>query len=82
MKSLKMRLLLLCVGTLLTLGLSHAVALADCADVDAGSNVYGSWDCRLTGQDKNWCYYDCTCSDLFPGYKCSDVLTQAGFILN
>ena len=84
MKSLKMRLLLLCMGTLLTLGLSHAVARADigCADIDAGDNVYGSWDRRLTGQDRNWCYYSCTCSNLFPGYTCDDVLTEAGFILN
>lgn len=78
MKSLKLRLILFCLGTVLTLGLSHAVAQA-CADIDAGSNVYGSWDCRLTNQCGGWCYYSCTCSDLFPGYTCDDVLDEAGF---
>ncbi len=79
MKSLKLRLLLLCIGTVLTLGLSHAVAQADCADISAGSTVYGDYDCRLTNQCGGWCYYSCTCSNLFPGHSCDDVLTEAGF---
>lgn len=49
MKSLKLRLIFLCPGAVLTLGLSQAVAQA-CADIDAGGTVYGDYDCRLTNQ--------------------------------
>ena len=41
MKSLKLRLGLLCLGTLLMLGLSHAVAQAACANRQVGGNAYG-----------------------------------------
>ncbi len=80
MKSLKRRVLLLAIGTILTLGLSHAVAEA-CTDIEAGGNVYGDFDCRLTGSCDGWCYYDCQCSNLFPGYTCRNVLQEAGFEL-
>lgn len=84
MKSLKLRFVLLCLGTILTLGLSHEVARADgrCYDIEAGGNVYGSYDCRLTQFCGGWCYYECTCSDVFPGHTCDDVLTEAGFEVN
>jgi len=78
MKNLKLRLLLLCLGTVLTLGFSHAVAQA-CADISAGGTVYGDFDCRLTNACGGWCYYSCTCSNLFPGYNCTNVLEEAGF---
>jgi hypothetical protein len=79
MKSLKLRLIFLCLGTVLTLGLSHAVAHASCADIEAGGNVYGNYDCRLTNACGGWCYYSCTCSNVFPGYSCDHVLDEAGF---
>ncbi len=80
MKRLKLRLVLLGISTVLTLGLSHAVAEA-CAHIEAGGNVYGNFDCRLSASCGGWCYYDCTCSDLFPGYTCNNVLEEAGFEL-
>jgi hypothetical protein len=80
MKSLKRRVLLLCLGTILTLGLSNVVAEA-CADIDVGGNAYGSYDCRLTASCGGSCHYHCTCSDLFPGYSCKNVLEEAGFEL-
>jgi hypothetical protein len=46
MKNVKLRLVLLCLAALLTLGFSHKVAQA-CADIDAGGTVYGDYDCRL-----------------------------------
>jgi len=46
MKISKLRLPVICLSLLLTLSISHAAALA-CADIDAGSNVYGTWDCRF-----------------------------------
>jgi len=78
MKSLKLRLVLLCIGTALTLGLSHEVAQA-CADIVAGGNAYGDYDCRLTNQCNGWCYYSCTCSNVTAGYTCNNVLDEAGF---
>jgi hypothetical protein len=80
MKSLKLRLVILCIGTVLTLGLSDAVAQS-CADREGGGNVYGDFDCSLTGSCQGWCYYSCTCSNLFPGYTCKNVLQEAGFEL-
>jgi hypothetical protein len=81
MRSLKLRMIMLCFATVLTLGLSHTAAQA-CTKILAGGNVYGNYDCRLTGSCDGWCFYDCTCTDLFPGYSCDDVLTEAGFILS
>jgi hypothetical protein len=79
MKILKPRLILLCLGTVLTLGLSHAAAQTSCNQVEAGGTVYGNFDCRLKHSCGGWCYYDCSCTNLFPGYTCDDVLKQAGF---
>ena len=81
MKSLKLRLMFLCVGTVLTLGLSHAVAQAACNKIEAGGTVYGNFDCRLKVTCGAYCYYDCTCTNLFPGFTCDDVLREAGFEL-
>jgi hypothetical protein len=80
MRSLKMRVIILCVATVLTLGLSHTAAEA-CTQILAGENVYGKYDCRFSVFCDGWCYYDCTCSDLNHGKTCDDVLLEAGFIL-
>ena len=82
MNSLKLRLVLLCLGAALTVGLSHAVAKAtSCANIEAGGNVYGDFDCRLSGSCGGWCYYECNCTNLFFGHSCDDVLVEAGFEL-
>jgi hypothetical protein len=80
MKSLKGRVLLLCISAILTLGLSHAVAQT-CADIEAGGDVYGDFDCRLTNSCDGWCYYSCSCSNVIYGYTCKNVLEEAGFEL-
>jgi len=79
MKSLKLRLLAVLIGTGLTLGLSHAAAQASCYDIIAGGNAYGDYDCRYSHECGGWCYYNCKCSNLFPGHSCKDVLVEAGF---
>jgi hypothetical protein len=81
MKSLKLRFVLLCISTVLTLCLSYGIAYAGggCADRLAGGNAYGNFDCTYTGYCGGWCYYICSCSGVFPGYSCDDVLTEAGF---
>lgn len=79
MQKLKLRLVLLSVGTVLTLFLSHAVAQAACDHRKFGGNAYGKYDCTLITSCGGWCYYSCSCSDLFPGYTCDDVLKEAGF---
>jgi hypothetical protein len=80
MRSLKMRVITLCVATVLTLGLSHTAAQA-CVNIIAGGNAYGKYDCRLLASCEGSCYYTCVCSDVFPGFSCDDVLVEAGFIL-
>ncbi len=79
MKNLKLRLSLLCLATVLTLGLSHQVAQASCAQIEAGGTVYGRYQCQLTHMCGDWCHYTCECTNVFPGYSCDDVLTAAGF---
>lgn len=79
MKNLKVKLIMLSIATMLTLGLSHRVAEAACANIEAGGNAYGDYDCRLTNSCGGWCYYSCSCSNLFPGSSCEDVLREAGF---
>ena len=79
MKRLKLRLLLLFAGSILMLGLSHVAAQAACKHIVAGGNVYGDYDCRLSGYCGGWCYYECSCTNLFPGHSCDDVLVAAGF---
>ena len=81
MKTLKLRLIFLCLGTVLTLGLSQAAAQTACNKIEAGGTVYGNYDCRLRVTCGGWCYYDCSCTNLFPGYSCDDVLREAGFEL-
>ena len=80
MRSLKLRVILLCVATVLTLGLSHTAAQA-CVNIITGENAYGKYDCRLSAACEGWCDYDCTCSDTYHGMTCNDVLIEAGFIL-
>lgn len=79
MKNLKLKLILFCIATVLTLGLSHEVAQASCAQIEAGGTVYGRYECRLKHMCGGWCYYTCECSNLFPGMTCDDVLREAGF---
>jgi len=80
MKNLKLRFTLLFIGTLLTLGLSYQAAqAAGCADIVAGGNAYGDYDCRFWKECGGSCYYNCTCSNVFPGYTCDQVLDEAGF---
>ena len=79
MKNFKLRLILLCLATVLTLGLSHQVAQASCVQIDAGANAYGRYDCRLKYTCGGWCYYTCVCTNVFPGFSCDDVLQEAGF---
>jgi len=80
MKSLKLRVVLLCVATILTLNLSYAVAHAGgCATDEMGGNAFGDYDCKLAGSCGDLCYYECTCRNVFPGYNCKDVLKEAGF---
>lgn len=81
MKSLRLRLIFLCLGTVLTLGISHAAAQS-CNQVEAGGTVYGKYDCRLINSCGGWCYYKCECTNLFPGMSCDDVLKAAGFEVN
>ena len=79
MKNLKLRLILLSLATALTLGLSHEVAQASCAQIEAGGTTYGKYQCDLTHICGGWCHYSCKCSNVFPGYTCDDVLRAAGF---
>jgi len=71
---------MLCLATVLTIGLSHTAAQA-CVDIIAGGNAYGNFDCRLMAYCDGYCYYNCKCSDVFGGKSCDDVLIEAGFIL-
>jgi hypothetical protein len=81
MKSLKPRFVLMCLATILTLGLSYVAAQARCADIEVGGSVYGDYDCRLIASCYGWCYYHCTCKNLNFGADCDKVLLEAGYEL-
>jgi hypothetical protein len=40
-----------------------------------GSDSNGSVQCTSTGEDANWCYYDCSCTG-----SCGNVYDQLGLI--
>jgi hypothetical protein len=80
MKSLKLRFVLLFTATVVTVGLSNVAAHAACTHREVGGNAYGDYDCKLTSSCSGSCYYDCTCSNLFPGFTCDNVLDEAGFV--
>ena len=82
MKSLKLKFVLFFTAAMLMLGLSNVAAHAACPYRDVGGNAYGDYDCELIVYCGGWCYYQCTCKNLFPGYTCDDVLQEAGFELN
>jgi hypothetical protein len=82
MKILKLRFVVVCLATVLTLGLSYAAAQAQCANRQVGGNVYGDYDCKLTMYCNGWCYYRCTCSNLRFGASCDTVLLESGFDLS
>ena len=79
MKSLKLRLLAVLIGTVLTLGVSHVAAQASCYDEMVGGNAYGDYKCKFSRECAGMCIYYCTCSNLFPGFSCKNVLVEAGF---
>lgn len=79
MRFLKLRVVVVCLATVLTLGLSYAAAQAQCAKRQVGGNVYGDYDCTLIDYCGGWCYYHCSCSNLRFGASCDTVLLEAGF---
>jgi len=81
MKSLKPRFVLMCLATILTVGLSYVAAQGQCADRQVGGSVYGDYDCKLIGYCAGWCYYSCSCTNLRFGADCDKVLVEAGFEL-
>ena len=82
MRNLKLRFVLMCLATVLTLGLSYAAAQAQCANIEAGGNVYGDYDCRLINYCGGWCYYRSACTNLRFGASCDTVLFESGFDLS
>jgi hypothetical protein len=54
---------------------SASTAAAYCAVVVTGSDSKGSVICTSTGEDANWCYYDCECTG-----SCDNVYDQLGLI--
>ncbi|MGH9825558.1 MAG: hypothetical protein ACREDR_20190, partial [Blastocatellia bacterium] len=53
----------LIIALVFTLLIASAAARASdaCLSVVDGADSNGSEACVLTGEDANWCYYDCTC---------------------
>lgn len=78
MKSVTLRVASLCVMTVITLVLSHAVAKAQCENIIVGGNVWGDWECRLFAQCNGMCYYHCKCTGM-TAQQCNEALDEAGF---
>ncbi len=61
----------------LVLGATSALACRGAIGVYSVNNQ-GSVQCTLTGEDENWCYYDCTCSGT--PTVCDRLYAAAGLI--
>ncbi|MFN7947447.1 MAG: hypothetical protein U0Z53_19010 [Blastocatellia bacterium] len=78
MKALKMMCVI--VAVLMLLAKSAILTGAACLDTILGRKDGTYVSCTLTGEDSQWCYYDCTCSgDLS---NCDKVYDQLGLIDN
>lgn len=80
MKRLLSSLILICVALLLTISLASGIAKAQCSVVITGvdGNSGAGFSCLNTGEDANFCYYDCTCT----GSKaiCDKLYKAAGLV--
>jgi hypothetical protein len=57
-----------------------ALAATNGADIVAGGNFYGEYDCRLgTKFEGRYYRYICKCSGVFQTHTCDNALTEAGF---
>jgi hypothetical protein len=74
MKRLMLRAGSFCGAMVLTLGLSFAVAKAQCSDLVIGEG----WSCELFNQCGGWCYYNCECHGITAS-ECNRRLADAGF---
>jgi hypothetical protein len=74
MKRFTLRMVSLCAGIVLTLGLSYSVARAQCSDLVIGQG----WSCSLDNQCNGWCYYTCECHGISQ-QQCDQRLADAGF---
>lgn len=57
-----------------------AITALACRNVSVYSTTGdgASVTCTLTGEDENWCYYDCTCSG--SASRCDQLYAAAGLI--
>jgi len=72
-KTLFKRVICLCAGLVMALSLAAAAARA-CSDVVIGMG----WSCELTGEDSQYCYYNCECHGISEA-QCGNRLGLAGF---
>lgn len=63
-----------CAAAGIAIVLCATVARAQCSDVVIGSG----YSCTLTGEDRNYCYYDCECHGISQS-QCDSRLAAAGF---
>ena len=62
----------------LCLGAISALACRNSIGVYSTLGDGASVSCSLTGQDANWCYYDCTCTGT--DARCDQLYAAAGLV--
>ncbi len=68
----------LCLGAISALAYRNVVSVYG-TQGDSGFDAVVS--CNLTGEDANWCYYDCTCTGRnATDSKCDQLYAAAGLI--
>ena len=75
MKTLTVRVMSFLAAIALAMVFTASAARA-CADIVVGIG----WSCDLTGEDSQWCYYDCECHGISEA-TCGNRLGLAGFEL-
>lgn len=71
-------LLIMVLAVIFTIGMASRVGLA-CANSLYGMDSNGDHvHCSLTGQDRNWCYYNCECDNYRGGGDCENIYADLG----
>jgi len=65
----------LCAPVVLALTVASQVAMASCVTFISGTDDEGFVFCELTGEDAQWCYYNCECDG-----ECANIYDQLGLI--
>ncbi len=75
-KNLIATLLAFCLAIVFTVTVAGGIANAQCANIIHATGGGGDIECRYSGADTNYCYYNCTCTGR--SRACEDLYDEWG----